>query len=155
MTSPLPDIDGMLHQVAKARFKSSLDLKNTYQQIWIIPEHVEQSAVTTPDGNMVSFIVQMGDCNAPETYQALMNHIFSPYISCFLDVYLDDILILLKITSSMLKLLLIFYIVSNFTLVLRSCIFLLMSFNFLEGLLEKMVFAWILLRWIQLLHGKP
>jgi hypothetical protein len=35
----------------------------------------------------------MGDCNAPATYQALMNHIFSPYIGRFLDVYLDDIII--------------------------------------------------------------
>ena len=58
-----------------------------------MPEHVEHSAVTTPDGNMVSLVVQMGDCNAPATYQALMNHIFSPYMGRFLDVYLDDIII--------------------------------------------------------------
>jgi len=42
---------------------------------------------------MVSLVVQMGDCNAPATYQALMNHIFSPYIGVFLDVYLDDIIV--------------------------------------------------------------
>jgi hypothetical protein len=93
MTSPLPDIDGMLRRVATAKYKSLLDLKNAYEQIRIIPEHVERSAVTTPDGNMVSLVVQMGDCNAPATYQALMNHIFSPYIGNFLDVYLDDIVI--------------------------------------------------------------
>lgn len=56
-------------------------------------EHVLRSAVTTPDGNMVSHVVQMGDCNAPATYQALMNHIFSSYISRFMDIYLDDIVI--------------------------------------------------------------
>ncbi len=66
MTSPLPDIDGMLRRVANAKFKSLLDLKNAYEQI--ISEHVERSAVTTPDGNMVSFVVQLGDCNAPATY---------------------------------------------------------------------------------------
>lgn len=49
MTSPLPDIDGMLRRVANAKFKSLLDLKNAYEQIRIIPEHVERSAVTTPD----------------------------------------------------------------------------------------------------------
>ena len=58
-----------------------------------MPEHVECSAVTTPDGSMVSLVVQMGDCNAPATYQALMNHIFLPYMGCFLDVYLDNIII--------------------------------------------------------------
>jgi len=33
MTSPLPDIDGMLCRVARAKYKSSLDLKNAYEQI--------------------------------------------------------------------------------------------------------------------------
>jgi hypothetical protein len=64
-----------------------------YEQIRVIPEHVEHSAVMTPDGNMVSLVVQMGDCNAPATYQALMNHIFSAYFGRILDVYLDDIII--------------------------------------------------------------
>jgi len=35
----------------------------------------------------------LGDCNAPATYQALMNHIFSAYIGRFMDIYLDDIVI--------------------------------------------------------------
>ena len=46
-----------------------------------------------PDGNMVSLVVQQGDCNAPAMYQALMNHIFGMYIRIFMDVYLDDIII--------------------------------------------------------------
>jgi hypothetical protein len=93
MSSPLPDIDGVLRRVAGARYRSLLDLKNVYEQIRIIPEHVERLAVTTPDGNMVSLVVQMGDCNAPATYQALMNHIFSAYIGRILDVYLNDIIV--------------------------------------------------------------
>ena len=70
-----------------------LDLKNAYENIRIIPEHVPQTTVTTPDGNMVRNVVQQGDCNAPATHQALMNHIFSPYIGRFMDIYLDDIVI--------------------------------------------------------------
>ena len=50
-------------------------------------------AMTTPDGNMVSLVMQQGDCNAVATYQGLMNHIFSLFIGVFMDVYLDDILI--------------------------------------------------------------
>jgi len=42
---------------------------------------------------MVSLVVQQGDCNAPATYQALMNHIFGMYIRIFMDVYLDNIII--------------------------------------------------------------
>ena len=70
-TSPLPDMDGMLRRAGKP-FCSTLDLKSAYEQIRIVPEHVEHSAVTTPDGNMVSLVVQPGDCNAPATYPALM-----------------------------------------------------------------------------------
>ena len=42
---------------------------------------------------MVSLVLQMGEGNAPAIYQSLMNHIFLSYISCFLDIYLDDIII--------------------------------------------------------------
>ena len=70
-----------------------LDLKSAYEQIHIVLEHVTRYAVTTPDSNMVSQVPQMGDCNAPATYQALMNHLFSSYIGRFMDVYLDDIII--------------------------------------------------------------
>ena len=92
-SSPLPDIDGILRRVARGKFRSILDGQDAYEQIRIIPEHVNRSAVTTPDGNMVSNVIQQGDCNAPATYQALMNHLFSAYIGRFLDVYLDDIII--------------------------------------------------------------
>ena len=46
--------------------------------------------VSTPDGNIVSNVIQQGDCNAPATYQALMNYLFSAYLGRFMDVYLDD-----------------------------------------------------------------
>jgi hypothetical protein len=39
---------------------------------------------------MVSFVLQQGDCNAPATYQSLMNYLFSDYNGRFMDVYLDD-----------------------------------------------------------------
>src|SRR5882762_6077604 len=93
MTSPLPDMEGMLRRTASQKYRTMLDMKNAYEQIRIIPEHVPRSAVTTPDGNMVSLVAQLGDCNAPATCQTLMNYLFSPYIGRFLDVYVDDIVI--------------------------------------------------------------
>jgi hypothetical protein len=92
-TSPLPDMDGMLRRTASKPYRTALDLKSAYEQIRIIPEHVERSTVTTPDGNMVSQVIQIGDCNAPATYQALMNYLFSSFIGRFMDIYLDDIVI--------------------------------------------------------------
>ena len=93
MTSPLPDMEGMLRRAASRPYRTLLDMKNAYEQIRVIPEHVPRTAVTTPDGNMVSHVLQQGDCNAPSTHQTLMNHLFSPYIGRFLDVYMDDLVI--------------------------------------------------------------
>jgi len=59
----------------------------------VIPEHVNCTLFTTPDGTMESLTLQQGDCNGPSTYQTLMNHLFAPYIGVFMDVYLDDIVI--------------------------------------------------------------
>jgi Reverse transcriptase (RNA-dependent DNA polymerase) len=101
--SLLPDIEGMLWRAVSKCFCSALDLKSAYKQIRIVPEHVKQSMVTTPDGNIVSQVIQMGDCNAPTTYQVLMNHLFSLYIGWFMDVYLDDIVIYSHLLDEYLK----------------------------------------------------
>jgi hypothetical protein len=93
MSAPLPDIDGILRRVSKGRYRSIIDGQDAYEQIRIVPEHVEHSAVTTPDGNMMSMVIQIGDCNAPSTYQALMNYLFGNYIRRWMDVYLDDIVV--------------------------------------------------------------
>lgn len=70
-----------------------LDCKDAYEQIRICPQDVCRSTFSTPNGNMVSNVIQQGDCNTPATYQALMNHIFSSGIGVFMDVYLDDIIV--------------------------------------------------------------
>lgn len=93
LTAPLPDIDGILRNIVKHRYQSLIDGKDAYEQIRVVPEHVPQTLFTTPDGTMVSLVLQQGDINGPATYQAVMNHIFAPYIGVFMDVYLDDIVI--------------------------------------------------------------
>ncbi len=92
-TLPLASIDGILRHVASHCFCSLFDLQAVYEQICVVTEHLGQTAVTMPDRNMISLMMQQGDCNAPVTCQALMNHLFSPYISIFMDVYLDDIVV--------------------------------------------------------------
>ena len=70
-----------------------MDQAAAYKQVCIEPEHVSQLAVTMPDENMISNVIQIGDCNRLATFQALINHIFSPYLNVFMDVYLDDIIV--------------------------------------------------------------
>ncbi|EUC59384.1 Pol polyprotein/retrotransposon, putative, partial [Rhizoctonia solani AG-3 Rhs1AP] len=93
LASPLPDINDILMEVSKHPYRSLIDGKDAYEQIRIIPEHVDRSLFMTPNGTMVSHVMQQGDCNAGATYQALMNHIFAEYIGKFMFVYLDDIII--------------------------------------------------------------
>jgi hypothetical protein len=93
LASPLPDIEEILREVSKHKFRSLIDGKDAYKQIRVIPEHVNRTLFNTPDGTMVSLVMQQGDCNTGATYQALMNHIFAPYIGVFMFVYLDDIII--------------------------------------------------------------
>ena len=72
----LLDIESVLCRVASKVYKLLIDGKDTYKQIRIIPEHINQSIFNTPDSTMVSQVMQLGDCNSSVTYQALMNHIF-------------------------------------------------------------------------------
>jgi hypothetical protein len=92
MTSPLPDMDGILRRVARCKFQLLIDGQDTYEQIRVVPEHVPRTAVSTPEGNMISLVLQQGDCNAPATYPSLMNHLLGQYIGIFMHVYLDDII---------------------------------------------------------------
>lgn len=93
LSSPLPDIEGVLRRVAAKPYQSIIDGKDAYKQIRIIPEHVDRTIFMTPDGTMKSHVIQLGDCNGGATYQTLMNYLFQPYLGVWMDIYLDDIII--------------------------------------------------------------
>ena len=93
LASLLPDIEEILREVSKHKFRSLIDGKDAYEQIRVIPDHVPRTLFTTPDGTMESLVMQQGDCNAGATYQTLMNYVFASYIGAFMFVYLDDIII--------------------------------------------------------------
>ena len=93
LASLLPDMEAILRNVVSHPYRTLLDGKDAYEQIRVRPEDVPKTLFTTPDGTMISHVMQIGDCNAGATYQSLMNHIFAPHIGVFMDVYLDDIVI--------------------------------------------------------------
>lgn len=93
IATPLPDIDTILRNVVRHRWRSLIDGKDAYEQIRVIPEHVPRTLFNTPDGTMESLVMQIGDCNGSATYQSLMNHIFSEHLGVWMDVYLDDIIV--------------------------------------------------------------
>ena len=91
--TPFPDQDAIRHDVARAKFRSKLDMSEAYEQIRVKPEHMPRTAFATIFGTFESRVMQMGDSNAPSTFQRLMTSIFRDFVGRFVHVYLDDIFI--------------------------------------------------------------
>ena len=91
--TPFPDQDMIRGDVARAPFRSKLDMSDAYEQVRVDPNDVKNTAFSTVIGTFLSHVVQQGDCNAPATFQRLMTRIFRVFIGKFVYVYLDDIFI--------------------------------------------------------------
>jgi hypothetical protein len=94
--APLPRSDEMFDRLGGARVFSKLDLKTGFHQIRLRPEDIEKTAFNTKYGQFEYLVMPMGLCNAPATFQTLMNNIFYDCIDDFLVVYMDDLLIFSK-----------------------------------------------------------
>jgi len=91
--SPFPDQDTIRHDIARAMYRSKLDMSEVYEQICVQPEDIPKMAFATIFGTFVSQVMEQGDCNAPSTFQRLMTTVFREYIARFVHIYLDDIFI--------------------------------------------------------------
>lgn len=91
--TPFPDQENIRQDVARARYRSKIDMSDAYEQIRVEVADVWKTAFSTIFGTAVSHVMQQGDCNAPGTFQRLMTWIFREYIGVFVHVYLDDIFV--------------------------------------------------------------
>ncbi len=93
---PLPRIDDTLDLLSHSQYFTTLDLASGYWQVRMHPESREKTAFTTYSGLYEFLVMPFGLCNAPATFQRLMETVLAGLARDACMVYMDDILVIGK-----------------------------------------------------------
>jgi hypothetical protein len=90
---PLPRIDDSLDILSGSKFFSTLDLASGYWQCGLTDDAKEKTAFTTGTGLFQFEVLPFGLCNAPSTFERLMERILAGlhWKTCL--IYLDDVIV--------------------------------------------------------------
>ena len=90
---PLPRTDTTLDAFGGSVWFSTLDLQSGYWQVEVEKDDMERTEFTTGDGLWQFTVMPFGLCNAPATFERLMDEVLAglPWEVCL--VYLDDIIV--------------------------------------------------------------
>ncbi|MCG8045580.1 MAG: RNase H-like domain-containing protein, partial [Candidatus Thiodiazotropha endolucinida] len=90
---PLPRIDESLDQLAGSKWFSCLDLSSGYWQLEVEPSDMPKTAFITRRGLFQFKVLPFGLCNAPATFERLMELVLAGLHWEICLIYLDDIIV--------------------------------------------------------------
>ena len=89
---PLPNIQYIFDKIGRSQWFSTMDLLSGFWQVLIKPEHRQKTAFITMRGLYEFVVMPFGLCNAPGTFQRLMDHVILPEYRDFIETYIDDLM---------------------------------------------------------------
>src|SRR5436189_3403049 len=88
---PLPLINEIIDRLGGSKWFTSIDLASGYWQVEVVEEDKEKIAFITKYGLFEYNVMPFGLCNAPATFQRLMNTALEDILWKFVMDYIDDI----------------------------------------------------------------
>lgn len=89
---PLAVIQYIFDKIGKSKWFTTMDLLSGFWQVMIKPEHRHKTAFVTMRGLYEFVVMAFGLCNAPATFQRLMDQVILPEYRSFIETYIDDLM---------------------------------------------------------------
>ena len=94
---PLLLISELVNKLKRAKYFTSLDIQWGYNNVRMREGDEWKAAFKTSEGLFEPLVMFFGMCNAPATFQRMMNEVFADMIDeGWLIIYMDDMLIFSK-----------------------------------------------------------
>ncbi len=90
---PLPRVDESLDFLSRGKFLTTIDLARGYWQVSMAEDSKHKTAFVSHCGLFQFRVLPFGLCNAPATFQRLMNSVLAGLIYRCCAVHLDDIVV--------------------------------------------------------------
>lgn len=90
---PLPRIDECFDTLAGAKWFCTMDMASGFWQVEVAPYHRPKTAFTTQQGLYEFVVMPFGLCNAPATFERLMESVLRGHQWEKCIVYLDDVIV--------------------------------------------------------------
>merc|ERR1711893_448528 len=101
---PLPRIEDSLDALSEANVYSTLDMTSGYHQVEVAERDRDKTAFVDGRGHHLRYVTMpFGLCNAPSTFQRLMERVLEGMVWDCVVVYLDDVIIFSKTIDEHLK----------------------------------------------------